>query len=101
MELVFCSLDKKESEYKDYTSTMPWYSLPFQSPLAQTLGSKYKAQGIPHLVVLDGKTGDVITMKGVEGVREGLDKSISNFPWRPLPLGKILPQKVLAPKGSA
>merc|ERR1719384_2408609 len=96
MELVFCSLDKKESEYKDYTSTMPWYSLPFQSPLAKTLGSKYKAQGIPHLVVLDGKTGDIITMKGVEEVMGDLNGQ--NFPWKPLPLGKILPDKVIAPK---
>jgi len=98
MELVFCSLDKDEAEYKDYTSTMPWYSLPFSSPFSQTLARKYKAQGIPHLVILDGKTGDVITMKGVEEVMG--DPKGANFPWKPLSLGKILPEKVIAPKGS-
>lgn len=98
MELIFCSLDNDEAEYKDYTSTMPWYSLPFKSPLSQTLARKYKAQGIPHLVVLDGTNGDVITMKGVEEVMADLNGV--KFPWKPLPLSQILPEKVIAPKGS-
>lgn len=98
MELVFCSLDNDESEYKDYTSKMPWYSMPFKSALSQSLASKYKAEGIPHLVVLNGKTGDVITMKGTEKLME--DSTGSNFPWKPKPLGKIMPDRVLAPKGS-
>ena len=44
IELVFCSLDKKESEYKEYTSDMPWYSMPFDSPISRKLATTYKAQ---------------------------------------------------------
>lgn len=98
MELIFCSLDNEKTEYEEYTSNMPWYSLPYKSPLSQTLASKYKASGIPHLVVLDGSTGDVITMKGVEEVMK--DEKGEKFPWRPLPLSQIMPTKVLAPTGS-
>lgn len=59
---------------------MPWLCLPFKADESQKLGAKYKASGIPHLVVLDGE-GKVITMDGTSKVRE--EENGENFPWVP------------------
>lgn len=79
-ELVFCSLDNDEEEYKEYTSTMPWLCMPFDAPESKVLAGKHDAQGIPHLVVLSGD-GDVITMEGTAEVSEDTDGV--DFPWKP------------------
>jgi len=96
MELIFCSLDNSESEYKDYISDMPWLCMPFEAPETKVMASKYKASGIPHLVVLDG-AGKVVTMDGTSEVRE--DKEGKNFPWKPKPFGEVWPDKILVSKG--
>jgi len=79
VELIFCSLDKDEQEYKEYTSDMPWLCMPFQASESQILASKYKADGIPHLVVVD-REGNVITADGTSEVIA--DTSGENFPWK-------------------
>jgi nucleoredoxin len=96
MELIFCSLDREEDEYKEYISDMPWLCLPFKAPEAQTMARKYKASGIPHLVVLDG-SGTVITMDGTSSVRE--DPEGSEFPWKPKSFQEVWPDKILVTKG--
>jgi len=96
VELVFCSLDNSESDYKDYISDMPWLCMPFEAPETKIMAKKYKASGIPHLVVLDG-TGEVITMDGTDGVRE--DEGGKNFPWKPKSFQEIWPEKILVSKG--
>jgi nucleoredoxin len=79
-ELVFCSLDNDEEEYKEYTATMPWLCMPFDAPESKVLARKYKADGIPHLVILNGD-GEVITMEGTGEVMD--DSEGKNFPWKP------------------
>jgi nucleoredoxin len=99
IELVFCSLDHKEEEYKDYTSSMPWLSMPFNAKETKVMASKYDAKGIPHLVVVDGKTGELITKDGTEGVRE--DSEGAKFPWRPKSFADVWPSQILANKDTA
>ena len=68
IEVVFISLDSVSSEYENYRSTMPWYSVPHSNlwrlNIKDDLTNKYGVRTIPTLVVLDGKTGDVITKNG-------------------------------------
>ena len=99
MELVFCSLDNSKREWEDYTSKMPWLCLPFGVPESQMLAGRYGARGIPHLVVIDGKTSKVITMDGTDAVMT--DPKGSNFPWKPKSLKELWPDQILAPRGSS
>lgn len=95
MELIFCSLDKSEDEYKEYISNMPWLCMPFEAPESKALAKKYKASGIPHLVVVD-ESGKVITMDGTSEVNE--DKDGDNFPWKPKSFSEIWPDEILSKK---
>jgi len=98
MELVFCSLDNDEDQYKEYTSDMPWLCMPFEAPESKKLAGKYNAQGIPHLVVVNGTDGTVITYKGTEEVRG--DANGTNFPWKPKTMSEIMPEKIIGTKES-
>mmetsp|Transcript_235 Transcript_235/g.415 ORF Transcript_235/g.415 Transcript_235/m.415 type:complete len:378 (-) Transcript_235:262-1395(-) len=95
-ELIFVSFDKNENEFKEYTSEMPWPCLPFGSDTKDTLGRKYEAEGIPHLVVVD-ENGEVITKDGVDGVRS--DESGERYPWKPKSLSELWPEKILTKSG--
>eukprot|EP00429_Kryptoperidinium_foliaceum_P010111 CAMPEP_0176001772 /NCGR_PEP_ID=MMETSP0120_2-20121206/300_1 /TAXON_ID=160619 /ORGANISM="Kryptoperidinium foliaceum, Strain CCMP 1326" /LENGTH=387 /DNA_ID=CAMNT_0017334333 /DNA_START=47 /DNA_END=1207 /DNA_ORIENTATION=+ len=99
-EIVFVSLDNKDSEFEEYASTMPWKCVPFEG-MAESrskLAMKYGAQGIPHLVVIS-ETGEIITQEGTSEVQ--LDPEGKNFPWRPKPFSQIWPDKYLTKNGLA
>jgi hypothetical protein len=62
---------------------MPWLAIPFEDSLGsvgEALSNKYKIKGIPSLVLVDGKTGDVITKEGRNKIPA--DKAGVGFPWR-------------------
>jgi len=101
IELVFCSLDKTEKEYDEYTSDMPWLCLPFNATESKTMAKKYKADGIPHLVVIDGVSGEVITLDGTTEAQ--MDEDGRKFPWRPKSLNEIWANeiKIISNKESA
>lgn len=87
VELVFCSLDKSKDEYDEYTSDIPWLCMPFDAMESKKMASKYKTDRIPHLVVVDGVSGDVITQNGTKKVQMDVDGHI--FPWMPKSLKEI------------
>lgn len=95
-EIIFCSLDHDEAEYKEYTADMPWLCMPFQAKETQVLSKKYNAQGIPHLVIADSE-GKVITEDGTSEVME--DKLGQNFPWSPKSFSEVWPDQILVSKG--
>lgn len=96
-ELVFISLDKTETEYNDYTKDMPWLCLPFDKKSeSSALANKYKAEGIPHLVIVN-ENGEVITMEGTSEVND--DPEGKKFPWTPKTFSESWPQSVLTKKG--
>ncbi|KAL7487517.1 hypothetical protein ACHAW6_013107 [Cyclotella cf. meneghiniana] len=68
IEVVFISLDSVLSEYEQYRSTMPWYSVPhsnlWQMNIKDNLSNKYGIRTIPTLIVLDGEGGEVVTRNG-------------------------------------
>ena len=59
------SSDRDESSYDSYYSKMPWYALPYLThDVQKTLSRKLHIQGIPSLILLDGKTGNFISDAG-------------------------------------
>jgi len=92
VELVFCSLDKNKEEYDKYTSEMPWLCMPFEATESKKMARKYKADGIPHLVVVDGVSGEVITKNGTAEVQ--MDADGQKYPWRPKSLKEIWTNKI-------
>jgi len=84
-EVVFVSSDQSEEEFKSYHAEMPWLALKFDAKdLNDKLNSKHKCEGIPYLVILDGKTGEVNSTNG----RALVSKPDWNekFPWKPIPM---------------
>lgn len=88
MEVVFVSSDRDEDAFKEYFAEMPWASLPYSDRARKdALSKKYKVQGIPSLVILDGGA-KTITMKGREAVMG--DPQGNKFPWIPRTLKEML-----------
>ncbi|CAE8631215.1 unnamed protein product [Polarella glacialis] len=88
LEVVFISSDKDEDAFNQYVGEMPWLALPFSDrERKETLSKKYKVQGIPTVVILDG-TGQVITKDGRTAISG--DPKGNNFPWKPKSLKDIL-----------
>jgi len=96
VELIFCSLDRSENEYKEYVSDMPWVCMPFDAPESKVLAKKYKASGIPHLVVVDA-SGNIVTKDGTSEVDD--DAEGKNFPWKPKSFAEVWPANILVKKG--
>ena len=79
-QVIFVSLDNDISSFHSYFSKMSWnLAIPYNSgkSIASTLG----VMGIPALIVLDKKTGQVLTRDGVAAVSS--DPHATRFPWNP------------------
>jgi len=77
------SSDRDEDSFNSYFGgEQPWLALPFEArDLKNKLSKKFKVSGIPSLVILDGATGETITVDGREAVSE--DPTGKSFPWKP------------------
>mmetsp|Transcript_22632 Transcript_22632/g.49548 ORF Transcript_22632/g.49548 Transcript_22632/m.49548 type:complete len:469 (+) Transcript_22632:243-1649(+) len=96
-EILFVSSDRDETAFDEYYAEMPWLALPFKDRERKAkLSSKFKVQGIPTFVILDGETGTLITDKGREAVAQ--DAECADFPWRPESLQQILSGATLVNK---
>ncbi|KAK3151863.1 hypothetical protein QOZ80_3AG0251710 [Eleusine coracana subsp. coracana] len=70
-EVVFVSGDQDEEAFSAYFAKMPWLAVPFSdSEGREGLDGRFKVTGIPHLVILNAKKGEVYTEDGVEFVSE-------------------------------
>ena len=80
-EIIFCSSDKSDEEFKEYYGGMPWLALPFsEREKKEQLSDLFQVRGIPSFIVV-GPDGKVITKDGrgaVDADPEGLE-----FPWLP------------------
>lgn len=78
-EVVFCSWDRSEEEFSTYFSTHPdWLAI--DRSLIDSLATEYNIQTIPTLLVLDAKTGEIVTRQGRLGVAH--DPTAKEFPWK-------------------
>merc|ERR1740130_2453934 len=70
-QVVFISSDKDEASFRQYHALMPWPALPFvDRARAASISKNCAVQGVPALVLFDGKTGKMITNKGRELVMQ-------------------------------
>jgi len=80
-EIVFVSSDRSEDDFKGYFDEQPWLALPYSARSVKAkLSKKFKVNGIPSLIILDGATGETITTDGRSAVSE--DPKGETFPWR-------------------
>jgi len=84
-EVVFVSSDSDEEACTSYYGEQPWLLMPYSDrERKETLSEKYDCQGIPHLVILDGTTGEVITTNGRAGISGA--NTVADFPYHPKPM---------------
>ena len=100
-EVVYVSLDKSLDQWKDYTAHMPWLCVPWEGTqdVRMKLATKFGAQGIPHLVVVDTDGTTVITDEGVQ--EASMDQDGEKFPWRPPTFDDIFPDYILSKEKDA
>jgi nucleoredoxin len=99
LEIVFVSSDKDQGSFDEYFGEQPWLALPFSArDEKNALSSKYGVSGIPSLVLLDGKTGELITKDGRAALTE--DPTGESFPWTPPTLVEMLGDEFTAKDGA-
>jgi len=100
-EVVYVSLDRSADQWRDYTAHMPWLCVPWEGTqdVRMKLATKFGAQGIPHLVVLDADGATVLTDEGVQEV--SMDADGEKFPWTPPSLDEIFPDYILSKETDA
>lgn len=87
-EVVFVSSDNDAGGMSKYYAMMPWLAVPFERrDIKAELSSRFKVRGIPTLVIVDGATGNLITVDGRAGVS---GSGRASFPWRPKSLGQMV-----------
>merc|ERR1712151_1254285 len=87
-EVIFASSDKDEAAFKSYWDEMPWLALKYElREEKEGLADKFKCQGIPHLVILDARTMEVVTYNGRGGV--SAPTFIEDYPFSPKPMYDI------------
>lgn len=65
LEIVFVSSDRDEASFQGYFNEMPWMALNYsEREIKQTLSERFEVQGIPTLVLINGKTGELLTKNG-------------------------------------
>jgi len=100
LEIVFVSSDRDEASFKEYYAEQPWLALPFNARDKKAeLSKKFKVEGIPTLVIIDGEDGSVITKDGRSAVMS--DPKGNKFPWFPPTFKEALGERFLRVKGSA
>eukprot|EP00818_Percolomonas_sp_WS_P005624 CAMPEP_0117443754 /NCGR_PEP_ID=MMETSP0759-20121206/4868_1 /TAXON_ID=63605 /ORGANISM="Percolomonas cosmopolitus, Strain WS" /LENGTH=414 /DNA_ID=CAMNT_0005235759 /DNA_START=29 /DNA_END=1273 /DNA_ORIENTATION=- len=84
-EIVFCSSDRDEGAFKEYFSSMPWKSLPYERrDDKEALSRRFSVRGIPTLILLEGGSLKVISDIAIQEMYD--DPQGEKFPWRPAPL---------------
>lgn len=96
-EIVFISSDRDRDACKSYHGEQPWLCLPYEDrDRKAALSKKFKVQGIPSLVILDGE-GKLVSAKGRSFVSN--DPRGEEFPWVPPTVKSLLGASVLSKDG--
>jgi nucleoredoxin len=99
-EIVFISSDRDQEQFDSYFAEMPWLALPFEyRDLKAKLSKKFKANCIPSLILLDAKTGAIITADGRNALSK--DPSGEKYPWVPPSPLEVLGSKFVTLSGES
>jgi hypothetical protein len=93
-EVIWVSRDRTAEEFVEYYQKMPWLAVTIENlnEKLASLAQTYQLKGIPHLVIIDGEDGSIITLDGRTMVLK--DKYGLEFPWRPRTLMNLLPKSL-------
>jgi len=69
--ILFASSDRDAKGFDEYFATMPWLAFPFGDARIKELNKKYEVSGIPWLVVVDAKTGELVANEADTDVPQG------------------------------
>ncbi|KAJ1348817.1 hypothetical protein KIN20_004211 [Parelaphostrongylus tenuis] len=86
LEIVFCSSDRTQEAFDQFTTQMPWLSFAYDPAKTIALTRVFNVSGIPSLILLDS-SGRVITNHGRSSLLEDVDGTY--FPWGPRPLYEL------------
>ncbi|KAF0922479.1 hypothetical protein E2562_037263 [Oryza meyeriana var. granulata] len=93
-EVVFVSGDSDLEAFNAYFAKMPWLAVPFSdSEGLSNLNERFKVMGIPHLIILDAKSGEIYTEDGVELVD---DYGTEAYPFTPERINELKEQEKAA-----
>ncbi|XP_074643561.1 nucleoredoxin-like [Tubulanus polymorphus] len=97
LEIIYISWDKSEDDFLEYYDEMPWLVLPYvDRDRKAKLNKKFKVQGIPTLILLDGASGAKLTDDGRSIVLN--DPDGKQYPWKPKPLMETISGPLLNDK---
>jgi len=71
LPVIFASSDHDSTAFDEYFASMPWYAFPHADARINALKSKFGADGIPWLVVLDARTGHLMVNEADTEVDQG------------------------------
>lgn len=98
LEVVFVTGDRDEAAFNEYFGEQPWLALPYGSDVIDGLNTKFKVQGIPCVVILDGE-GNLMTKDGRSSI--SADPTGEEMPWKPKTLHEILDGAKLVDKSGS
>lgn len=77
MEIVFVSSDTDEKQFESNFSTMPWLAVPYSegAKTRKALTARFGVSSFPTLVVVEAKSGRVVTKQGQDCVSKNV------YPW--------------------
>lgn len=88
-EIVFVSSDRDQAAFDEYFAEMPWLALPYAARGAKaSIAKRFKVQGIPTLLLLDGATGELVSRDGRSIVAD--DPQGTAYPWKPKSVKELL-----------
>lgn len=82
-EIVWISRSRDYDKWGQFFGHMPWLAMTPEEAMGQKgalLSEQYKVKGIPHLVLVDADSGDVITYDARTKIPA--DRAGIGFPWR-------------------
>lgn len=88
-EVIFASNDNNEMSFKQYYGHMPWLAFPFGDDRITDLGEAFGVEGIPTFVLIDPKSGQIITDDGRSAIAS--DPEGKEFPWIPKSVQELSP----------
>ena len=96
-EVVFVSFDRSKEAFEEYYGSMPsWLAIPFEDrKRAAKLSARYKIQGYPTLILIDGN-GKIVSKKGRSDVA-----NVDRFPWKSPSLSEALGERFLSHQASS
>ena len=60
-QIVFVSMDSDADSFEEYYAEQPWKAIPFSASAREAIPEKFGVSGIPHVIVLSGKDGSVVS----------------------------------------